>query len=160
VNKLLIVFTVVKLFIKLVKFLIPGADIFYNKLCQDTLENHFGQQQQQRGRTHEKPNAYQFSKNAKVINSTCSTIQGGQKSVEIENTPLRQTKKVKKGHYLRVVMLIIFFMLKYYNKNKVKKLLYKNHNSLNKCSDKSNSTYHRISCYLVIVVHLAHFVDL
>ena len=77
---LIFVFTV-KSFIELVKFAftIPGVTIMYsNKLCQDCLENYFGQQRQREG-TNENPNASKCLKNAqalRVINSTCGTIRG------------------------------------------------------------------------------------
>ena len=96
-----LVFTV-KSFIELVKFAftIPGVTIMYsNKLCQDCLENFFGQQRQ-RGGTHENPDASQCLKNAQalhVINSTCGTIRGncrgskgGKSLMDAENTPLRR----------------------------------------------------------------------
>ena len=96
-----LVFTV-KSFIELVKFAftIPGVTIMYsNKLCQDCLENYFGQQRQ-RGGTNKNPNASQCLKNTqalRVINSTCGTIRGncrgtkGVKSLmDAENTPLRR----------------------------------------------------------------------
>ena len=92
-----LVFTV-KSFIELVKFIftIPGVTIVYsNKLCQNCLENYFGEQRQ-RGGTNENPNASQCLKNAqalRVINSTCGTIRGncrdtkGAKSLmDAENT--------------------------------------------------------------------------
>lgn len=98
----------VKSFIDLVKFAftIPGVTIMYsNKLCQDFLENFFGQQRQ-RGGTHEHPNASQCLKNAqalRVINSTCGTIRGncrGSKDVKslinAENTPLRRCTSTTK----------------------------------------------------------------
>lgn len=100
-----IVSFLVKSFVELVKyaFTIPEVTIFYsNKLCQDCLENFFGQQRQ-RGGTHENPNASQFLKNTqalRVINSTCSTIRGncrGSKSKQdimgSENAPLLQAYK-------------------------------------------------------------------
>ena len=102
---------VVKSFVDLVKFAftIPEVTIMYsNKLCQDCIENFFGQQRQ-RGRTHENPNANQFLKNTqalRVINSTCSTIRGncrGLKSEQnimgTENAPLQ--KRTNKKHTLK-----------------------------------------------------------
>ena len=87
-------------------FTIPGVTIMYsNKLCQDCLENYFGQQRQ-RGGTNESPNASQCLKNAqalRVINSTCGTIRGncrgtkGAKSLmDAENTPLRRRTNANK----------------------------------------------------------------
>ena len=92
----------VKSFIELVKFAftIPDVTIMYsNKLCQDCLENFFGQQRQ-RGGTHENPNASQCLKNTqalRVINSTCGTIRGNcrgskgaQSLMDAENAPLHR----------------------------------------------------------------------
>ena len=98
----------VKSFIELVKFAftIPGVTVmFSNKLCQDCLENFFGQQRQ-RGGTHENPNASQCLKNAqalRVINSTCRTIRGncrgsksGKSIMDSENAPLQRRSTSKK----------------------------------------------------------------
>ncbi len=89
-------------------FTIPEVEIFFsNRLCQDDLENFFGQQRQ-RGRTHENPNAAEFLKNTqalRVINSTCATIRGNcrdggpskkTRKIEAENTPLQKRKSKKK----------------------------------------------------------------
>lgn len=97
-------------------FTIPGVTIFFsNRLCQDFIENFFGQQRQ-RGRTHENPNANQFIKNSqalRVINSTCATIRGNCRAGEVDpkhrqkrnqmaienNAPLkrrRQPRKIEK----------------------------------------------------------------
>ena len=80
-------------------FTIPGVTIFYsNRLCQDFLENYFGQQRQ-RGRTHENPNADQFIKNAqalRVINSTCATIRGNCRAGEVDG------KDKKKRHQMAI----------------------------------------------------------
>jgi len=99
------VFTV-KSFVELVRYIftIPGVDIFYsNRLCQDVLENFFGQQRQ-RGGTHQNPNCVQFTKNMqafRVINTTCATVRGncrkGQENCSIENTPLRKRTKTSKN---------------------------------------------------------------
>ena len=82
-------------FVEIVRYLftIPGVELFYsNRLCQDSLENFFGQQRQ-RGRTHENPNADQFVKNSqalRVINSTCATIRGNYRGGEVD--PKRKNK--------------------------------------------------------------------
>ena len=78
-----------KSFVEIVRYLftIPGIQFFYsNRLCQDSLENFFGQQRQ-RGRTHENPNAAQFVKNSqalRIINSTCATIRGNCRASEVD----------------------------------------------------------------------------
>lgn len=60
-------------------FTVPEVTVFMsNRICQDLLEQFFGQQRQ-RGRTHENPNAAEFLKNTqalRVINSTCAGIRG------------------------------------------------------------------------------------
>lgn len=48
-------------------FTVPGVSAFLsNKICQDKLENFFGQQRQ-RGRVHENPNARDFLKNTQAL---------------------------------------------------------------------------------------------
>lgn len=85
-------------------FTIPDVSVFLsNRICQDPLENFFGQQRQ-RGRVNENPNVVEFLKNTqalRIINSTCATVRGncrGQrkddKPFELENTPL--SKRAKK----------------------------------------------------------------
>ena len=80
-------------------FTIPGVELFYsNRLCQDSLENFFGQQRQ-RGRTDENPNADQFVKNSqalRVINSTCATARGNCRAGEID------PKHEKKRHQMQI----------------------------------------------------------
>ena len=80
-------------------FTIPGVTVFFsNRLCQDSLENFFGQQRQ-RGRTHENPNADQFIKNSqalRVINSTCATIRGNCRAGEVD------PKQKKKRHQMAI----------------------------------------------------------
>ena len=80
-------------------FTIPGVSIFdSNRLCQDSLENFFGQVRQ-RGRTHENPNVEQFLKNAqalRVINSTCATIRGNCRAGEVD------PKHKKKRHQMEI----------------------------------------------------------
>ena len=89
-----------KSFVEIVRYLftIPGVELFYsNRLCQDSLENFFGQQRQ-RGRTHENPNADQFVKNSqalRVINSTCATIRGNCRAGEVD------PKHKKKHHQIQ-----------------------------------------------------------
>jgi hypothetical protein len=96
----------VRSYIELVEYLftIPGITVFMsNRLCQDPLENFFGQQRQ-RGRVNENPCVAEFLKNTqalRVINSTCSTIRGNCRGananknshgIEAENTPLAKRK--------------------------------------------------------------------
>ena len=93
-------------FLDLVKFVftIPGVTVLLsNNLCQDPLENFFGQQRQ-RGRANENPNAPEFIKNSqplRVVNSSCSTVRGncrgaskrkGALTVEVDNTKLPKRK--------------------------------------------------------------------
>lgn len=101
----------VKSFVEMVKFIftIPGVEFFYsNKLCQDDIENFFGQQRQ-RGRSHENPNAAEFLKNTqalRIINTTCATIRGNcrdttankrRHQIEAENSaPLPKRKSKRK----------------------------------------------------------------
>ena len=80
---------------------LPDVSIFLsNRLCQDPLENFFGQQRQ-RGRANENPNAVEFFRNTqalRVINTTCANIKGncrGSNRVDInglENVPLPKRK--------------------------------------------------------------------
>lgn len=69
-------------FVGLVKYLftIPGVDFFLsNRLCQDPLENFFGQQRQ-RGRVHDNPNVPEFFKNTqalRVVNGFCRDVVKG-----------------------------------------------------------------------------------
>ena len=68
-------------FVELVRyvFTIPGVTVFLsNCLCQDPLENFFGQQRQ-RGRASDNPNTEEFLKATqalRVINNTCSMVRG------------------------------------------------------------------------------------
>ena len=60
---------------EMVKFIftIPGVTVFLsNKICQDSLENFFGQQRQ-RGRVHENPSVSDFLKNTQALR----VINGG-----------------------------------------------------------------------------------
>jgi len=94
----------VRSFIELVKavFTIPRVKVFYsNKLCQDDVENFFGQQHQ-RGHSHENSNASQFIKNTqalRVINSTCRTIRGNCRAASMEQKIVLLLRNVlaKKG---------------------------------------------------------------
>ena len=80
-------------------FTIPGVTVFLsNRLCQDPLENFFGQQRQ-RGRVNENPNVSDFIKNTqalRVINYTCGSVRGNcrqaekDRHFELENTPLKK----------------------------------------------------------------------
>jgi len=58
---------------------IPDVKMFLsNRICQDPLENFFGQQRQ-RGKANENPNSAEFMKNTqalRVINTACSTVRG------------------------------------------------------------------------------------
>lgn len=67
---------------------VPGVSVFLsNRLCQDPLENFFGQQRQ-RGRVHKNPSVVEFIRNTfffagywhhtalRVIGTTCSNIRG------------------------------------------------------------------------------------
>jgi hypothetical protein len=88
-------------FVELVGFIftIPGVTVFLsNRVCQDPLENFFGQQRQC-GRVNENPNAAEFVKNTqslRVVNSCSSSIKGNCRGAKkdnnltfvIDNTPL------------------------------------------------------------------------
>ena len=84
-------------------FTIPGVTVFQSdRLCQDSLENIFGQQRQ-RGRVNENPCVSEFIKNSQalwVINHTCGPVRGncrrGSSSheFELDNTPLKKRKKI------------------------------------------------------------------
>ena len=74
-------------------FTIPGVTVILsNRLCQDPLENFFGQQRQ-RGRTNENPNVRDFMKNTqalRIINNTCGNIRGNCRgSLEDQNLQKR-----------------------------------------------------------------------
>ena len=82
-------------------FTIPDVSVFLsNRICQDPLENFFGQQRQ-RGRVNENPNAAEFKKNTqalRMVNSFCSGVRGNCRGIqqglfEIQNTPLKKRKK-------------------------------------------------------------------
>ena len=72
---------IVQSFVELVEYIfkIPGVSVFLsNRLCQDPLENFFGQQRQ-RGRLNENPDVAEFIKNTqalRVVNSSCATARG------------------------------------------------------------------------------------
>ena len=94
-------------FVELVEFIftIPGVTVFLsNRICQDPLENFFGQQRQ-RGRVNENPNVSEFIKNTqalRVVNTACATVRGNcrgarkRKALEVENTPLQKRKSNRK----------------------------------------------------------------
>ena len=99
---------IVHSFVELVEYLfsIPGVSVFLsNRICQDPLENFFGQVRQ-KGRVNENPNASEFLKTTqalRVVNTTCKTVKGNcrgsrkkkaspQDDLEIENTPLKKRK--------------------------------------------------------------------
>ena len=71
----------VRSFIELMQFAftIPGVTTFLsNRICQDPLENFFGQQRQ-RGRVNENPNSRDFLKNTqalRVVNGVCRNVKG------------------------------------------------------------------------------------
>ena len=71
----------VRSFVELVEFAftIPGVTaLLSNRLCQDPLENFFGQQRQ-RGRVNENPNSRDFLKNTqalRVVNGVCGNVKG------------------------------------------------------------------------------------
>ena len=71
-----------KSFVEMVEYLfknVPDLKFFLsNRICQDPIENFFGQQRQ-RGKVNDNPNSAEFIKNTqalRVINSTCATIRG------------------------------------------------------------------------------------
>ena len=81
-------------------FTIPGVTVLLsNRICQDPLEDFFGQQRQ-RGRVNENPNVLEFIKNTqamRVVNTACSTVRGNCRGtqkrkgpIEVENTPLQK----------------------------------------------------------------------
>ena len=68
----------VKSFVELVQhvFTIPGVTVFLsNRVCQDPLENFFGQQRQ-RGRAHENPSVSEFIRNTQALRDISTTIRG------------------------------------------------------------------------------------
>ena len=97
-------FPLVLSFVELVQYLftVPGVSLFLgNRICQDPLENFFGQQRQ-RGTVNENPSANEFVKNTqalRVINATCRGIKGncrgGTIPDEILSGPL--PKRPRKG---------------------------------------------------------------
>lgn len=60
-------------------FTVPGVESFLsNRLCQDPLENFFGQQRQ-RGRVNENPTVNDFIKGTqvlRVVNGLCKDVKG------------------------------------------------------------------------------------
>ena len=83
-------------------FSIPGVTVFLsNRICQDPLENFFGQQRQ-RGRVNENPNVSEFLKNTqalRVVNTDCATVRGNCRGNKrkgdppgIENVPIKKRK--------------------------------------------------------------------
>ena len=83
-------------------FTLPDVTIFLNNsLCQDPLENLFGQQRQ-RGRVNENPSVLEFVRNTqalRVINTRCANIKGNCRGIQqtftdsIENAPIRKRRK-------------------------------------------------------------------
>ena len=73
---------IVHSFVDLVQFLVtlPDVEVFLSsRLCQDPLENFFGQQRQ-RGRVNENPNSQEFLKNTqalRVVNGFCRNTTKG-----------------------------------------------------------------------------------
>jgi hypothetical protein len=82
VHVMCLYYIIVNSFVDLVQFLLtlPDVSVFLsNRLCQDPLENFFGQQRQ-RGRVNENPNAQEFLKNTqalRVVNGLCPNISKG-----------------------------------------------------------------------------------
>ena len=69
-------------FVEMVEYLFKNVTdlkfFFSNRICQDPLENFFGQQRE-RGKANDNPNTAEFIKNTqalRIINSTCGTIRG------------------------------------------------------------------------------------
>lgn len=68
-------------FVELVQYLftIPGVTVFLgNRVCQDHLENFFGQQRQ-RERANGNPSSSEFIRNTQalcIVSNTCGTIRG------------------------------------------------------------------------------------
>lgn len=96
-------FPAVNSFIEMVEYLftIPDVSLFLsNKICQDPLENFFGQQRQ-RGRVNENPSAKEFLKNTqalRVIQNTCKSVRGNCRGgttdkENFSNTPLPKRKR-------------------------------------------------------------------
>ena len=86
-------------------FTIPGVKVFLsNRICQDPLENFFGQQRQ-RGRVNENPNALEFLRNTqalRIVNVDCKTVRGNcrgekkgkkRKPITVDNAPLKKRRK-------------------------------------------------------------------
>ena len=89
-------------FVALVRyvFTIQGVTVFLsNRLCQDPIENFFGQQRQG-GTANDNPNVSDFLKNTqalRVINETCATVRGncrGSKEIgkDLTDAPLPKRK--------------------------------------------------------------------
>lgn len=88
-------------------FTIPGVTAFLsNRICQDPVENFFGQQRQ-RGRVNENPTAQQFTENTRalrVINGACSQVRGNcrgsadnkKKGPTVDNSALPKRKRKHK----------------------------------------------------------------
>lgn len=101
-------FFLVHSFVGLVKYLftINGVKVFLsNRLCQDPLENFFGQQRQ-RGGVSDNPNSAEFLKNTqslRIVNSMCrKAVKGncrGRKSKQtIDEADLQPLPKRKYSH--------------------------------------------------------------
>ena len=95
-------YVLVNSFVELVEYIftIPGVTVFLsNCICQDPIENFFGQQRQ-RGRVNENPNVAEFMKNTqalRIVNNTCTNIKGNcrkrDQNFELDNTPLTKRKR-------------------------------------------------------------------
>ena len=91
----------------LVKYLFTVKDVLVfmsNRLCQDPLENFFGQQRQ-RGRVGDNPNVHEFLKNTqslRIVNSVSrQVVKGncrGQKSEQIKDNSKEPLPKRKYRH--------------------------------------------------------------
>ena len=95
-------------FVDLVEYIftIPGVTVFLsNRICQDPLENFFGQVRQ-KGRVNENPSVSEVLKSTqaiRVVNNDCAAVKGncrgrtkkntrGNEFLEIDNAQLKKRK--------------------------------------------------------------------
>ena len=87
-------------FVGLVKYLftIPDVEFFFsNRICQDPIENFFGQQRQ-RGGAHDNPSVPEFYKNTqalRVVNGFCrGVVKGNCRGMESRKRKLTQRELI------------------------------------------------------------------
>ena len=103
VNSVLSIIIIVTSFVELVEYF-SGLSVFLgNRVCQDRLENFFGQQRQ-RGRASEHPCTTEFLRNTqalRVISNTCKGIRGnclGGAIIKDQTYSEPLPKRQRKGH--------------------------------------------------------------